>query len=958
MNFENQDPNIMVIPNNNLGPIDGNNMPPPAMNDENSNNGSSFLKNLVNTGTNLLFSSSSSIASPPNVGGLSNDSNNNNNNTTDASKPLSFENDMSDGYEALVRRSEIAIDQCKELLDFFKKRASEEEKYSKNISNMFSKFKVKDDHDTFQKGVSLLNKINDAESTIHRSFSQNITTNLYHPLNEAIKDMEKSRKRLLEDGKKLKNDLKDSIENVKKSNQKYEKLCREMEQAKLELIEEGNDTKSGKVETLEKKLEKTKLASIKAEDEYKEQINETNEFISGVYQNRLSENLREFQQFELTRLEIMKSNIRNYIGFMKDIPQALQCEIDSTKGFVDIIDPEVDLQHYIMNNSNPKKVLLPFIFEAYNDHKPFVDQHNQNSSSSSSTNALNYASPMSASGSITNTITSQSGASIISNGASQPIEIPSPQPISEQQQQQQQQQQPPQQQQQPPPQQQQQQQQSQQQQQQPSQVTPTSINQSSSPPVNPMGRQQSLKENIFGFFNKATTNLKSSTSSLLTKDGNSTTSANTSTNNSNQLSKSGIGLPIINTNSIFGVELEVLIENDNSKKKGNGVELEVPLILTQFVQALLKLESFKMDSIFVSLPSHFNIQQEKQKLDQTGTLENITDVYLIASLFKNWIGDLPNPLISYAIYQEIIEAPDNAWKIIESGIPILHRRVLHYIIDFLVDFVNCSKMDTHSISLIFTPVLIRSPFNGDSLLNSKKEVAVIENMIIDSLETKRGSYILKRNLPIIPDDENSDDDDDSGHIDDENNSSTSGENDINTTNINNNNSNNDNNTNNTTNNNNNNNNYNNNNINNSNNNSNTTTNNNNNNNTNVNNNDSNNNNNNNNNNNTTNNDDNESNNSGYGVSSNGNNINSSVGGSVTHHFLYQTTPTNNVTPVLSDFFDTNSSNGSSKANTNTHNLGVRNSSNISFDTISTNQSDSEPVLVEYDNDDFDILSYK
>ncbi|KAN0019237.1 hypothetical protein ACTFIU_002441 [Dictyostelium citrinum] len=927
MNVENQDPNLMVIPNNNLSSIDGNNLSP-TIEDEYSKG--SFIKNLVNTGTNLLFSSSSSISSPPNLNGLSDDTNNNNtsnsnnnnnNNGTDSAKPLSFENDMSDGYDSLVRRSEIAIDQCKELLEFFKKRASEEEKYSKNITNMFSKFKVKDDHDTFQKGVSLLNKINDAEATIHRSFSQNITTNLYHPLNEAIKDMEKTRKRLVEEGKKLKNDIKDSIENVKKSNQKYEKLCREMELAKLELIEEGNDTKSGKVETLEKKLEKTKLASIKAEDEYKEQIKETNEFISGVYQTRLSENLREFQQFELTRLEIMKSNIRNYIGFMKDIPLALQCEIDGSKGFVDIIDPEVDLQHYIMNNSNPKKVLLPFIFEAYNDHKPFVDQHNQNSSSSSSNNALNYASPMSASGSITNTITSQSGATIINNGASQPIEIPTPQSISEL----------------PPT-----------QQQQVQVSAPTSVNQSSSPPINPIGKQQSLKENIFGFFNKATTNLKSSTSSLLTKDVSSTIT--TSSNNTNQLSKSsGIGLPILNSNSIFGVELEVLIENDNSKNKGNGIELEVPLILTQFVQSLLKLESFKMDGIFVSLPPHFNIQQEKQKLDQTGSLENITDVYLIASLFKNWIGDLPNPLI------KIIESPDNAWKIIETGIPILHRRVLHYIIDFLVDFVNCSNIDTHSISLIFTPVLIRSPFNGDTLLNSKKEVAVIENMIIDSLEKKRGSYILKRKLPIIPDNENSDDDDDSGHIDDENNSSTSGENDIN--NINNNNDDNNNNNNNKNNNNNNNN-------------SNSTTNNNSNNNNNANNNDSNisnsnennnnnnNNNNNKNNNNINNNDDNESNNSGCGVSSNGNNINSSVGGSVTHHFLYQTTPTNNVTPVLSDFFDTNSSNGSTKTNTNTHNLGVRNSSNISFDTISTNQSDSEPVLVEYDNDDFDILSYK
>ncbi|EFA75512.1 RhoGAP domain-containing protein [Heterostelium album PN500] len=546
-------------------------------------------------------------------------------------KKLSFAQDMWEGFDLLCKRTEYGIEQCKELLDFFKKRAALEERYAKSVVDHFSKFKLKDETDSFQRGFLCISVLSESESNIHKSFAQNLINNLCHPFTALVKEMEQKRKNLVNEGLKLRNDYKDSLEAVRKAHQKYEKFCKETESAKIELIsmlekETEVDGPSIKVQTLEKKVAKCEATAIVAEEEYKNQIKETNEFIYGYYQTKMMDSLNEFEQFESMRMQFIKSNIKNYMGLMLETPSALEVELNNGCKQTDWIDPELDIQTFIKNHTTPRKLIPPFQFE------PYVE-----------------------------------GKLISLNSSSSGIQ-----------------------------------------------------QQASSPPT---AKVSSFKDNILGFFNK--TNILT-----LKRDENPLHSSQS--------------IPL---HPIFGTDLEELMD----QQKKDFPQIDIPLILINFIQTLLKLNALETEGIFRMSPPHTQLQQEKQKLDEGGGLDHIQDVHLVASLLKHWLRDLPNPIISSAIYDEIIETPLNAWNIIETGIPLLHQRVLRYLIDFFVElnepeFAAQTKMDCHSLAVVMAPVLIRSNINDPqvALENSKREVKVVECMIVDSLNKKKEQELIQQ----------------------------------------------------------------------------------------------------------------------------------------------------------------------------------------------------------------------
>ncbi|EGG18423.1 RhoGAP domain-containing protein [Cavenderia fasciculata] len=556
-----------------------------------------------------------------------------NNNSTQ--RPLSFGRDMWEGFETLCKRTEVGLDQCKELLEFFKKRVAIEEKLSKN---QISKFKLKDETDSFQRGFTCISMLSDAEANIHKSFSQNLLNNLCHPFTAFVKELESRRKKLVNDGQKLRNDYKDSLDAVRKGHQKYERLCRDIESAKMELIsmieKEGEQDGVGpslKIQTIEKKVAKCESLALIAEQEYKDQIKETNEFIYGNYQSKMADNLNEFEQFELMRMQFIKSNIKNYMALMMEIPSSLEAELNNGCKQTDWIDPDLDLNTFIKTHQSQKKLPLPFQFEPYLESK------------------------------------------IIS------------------------------------------------------------LNQSNHIPQSPSPPTRSLKDNIIGFFNKST--------AALARSIDDTNQLSISSNNISSPPILTPGAPSSPSKaSIFGSDLEELMD---AQKKQFPNET-VPLILNSFIQTLLRLGALETEGIFRISPVHHSIQIEKQKLDQGGNLDHIDDPYLAATLFKHWLRDLPNPLISSAIYDEIIESPENSWKIIKNGIPLLHQKVLNYVIDFLVEFIEPefiakTKMDAHSLAIVVTPVFIRSNLSNpqQALENSKKEIKVIECMLVESFNNKK-----------------------------------------------------------------------------------------------------------------------------------------------------------------------------------------------------------------------------
>ncbi|KYQ92654.1 RhoGAP domain-containing protein [Tieghemostelium lacteum] len=643
-------------------------------------------------------------------------SNNNNNLGTSTSgqstspfkKTLTFTNDMFDGFDVLCKRTEQGIDQCKELLDYFKKRASIEEKYSKTVTDYFSKFKLKDENDTFQRGINIITKINEAESVIHKTFSQNLLNNIVFPFQALVKEMENRRKTLVTEGQKLRNELRDTIDDLKKAQQKYEKHCKETEATKIELISfNETDPNSSKMNQIEKKIAKCEGNAILAEEEYKQQLKLTNDFLTNQYHIRMVENLNEFEQFEAMRLQFMKSNIKNYIGVLMECPSSMESEINGHLGGIsqiEVVDPENDLQHFIRQNASTKKLLSPFQFEPYMDSKlislnqeMYNNQNLANADNSQQQSATNNNSN-------SNTNSGQVSPNVDEN------------------------------------------------------TTPSS----------PTLTTKTLKENIFGFFNNAKNNLKSSTTNAFSLVGSNlassssniiggihqptTTSSSSSQpsqpQQSQELSHSSNKIAMVtpsNVNQIFGVELEELMD----QQKRDYPNIEVPLILMGFVQCLLKLNALETERLFNSTPPYSLIQKEKSKIDKCGTLDHLSEPSLVASLFKHWLKDLPNPLISFGIYDEILESPEQAWKIIESNSPILHCKVLHYTIDFLAeflepDFVATSKADIHQIASALSPVLIRSPTTNNSVTIandseiSQKETRVIECLIAESLNKKVG----------------------------------------------------------------------------------------------------------------------------------------------------------------------------------------------------------------------------
>ncbi|GAM17316.1 hypothetical protein SAMD00019534_004910 [Acytostelium subglobosum LB1] len=552
-------------------------------------------------------------------------------------KKLSFSQDMWDGFDLLCRRTEFGLDQCRELLDFFKKRAALEEKYAKSVVEPFSKFKFKDDTDSFQKGFLCMSMFSESESNIHKSFAQNLMSNLCHPFTAMVKEMEIRRKNMVSEGLRLRSDYKDSLEAVRRVYQKYEKASKETESAKIELINvlEKEPDNSQKIQSIDSKVARCEALSISAEEEYKDQIKETNNFIHGYYQSKMEDNLNEFQQFESMRIQFIKSNIKNYFGLMLEIPPTLEGELNNGCKQTDWIDPETDIQTFIQTHTTLRKIHPPLQFEPYIEGK-LISLNNSASS--------------------------------------------------------------------------------------------VHLTASSPPP-----RKLSFKENIFGFFNVL--KKEDVCTITITSFGQYTDTPTLAT----PIQSVHVGRPI------FGTDLDELMR----QQKNEFPQVDVPLILINFVQTLLKLNALETEGIFRMSPSHTQIQQEKLRLDEGGTLDHLTDVHLVASLLKNWLRDLPTPIISADIYDELLTSPINSWAIMEARLPELNIKVLRYLIDFLVEFSEpeyaiASKMDCHSLAVVLAPVLIRSPINDPqrALENSKKEVKIIECMIVEALATKKEKELL------------------------------------------------------------------------------------------------------------------------------------------------------------------------------------------------------------------------
>eukprot|EP00002_Diphylleia_rotans_P019934 TRINITY_DN3856_c0_g1_i1.p1 TRINITY_DN3856_c0_g1~~TRINITY_DN3856_c0_g1_i1.p1 ORF type:complete len:834 (+),score=194.02 TRINITY_DN3856_c0_g1_i1:50-2551(+) len=191
---------------------------------------------------------------------------------------------------------------------------------------------------------------------------------------------------------------------------------------------------------------------------------------------------------------------------------------------------------------------------------------------------------------------------------------------------------------------------------------------------------------------------------------------------------------------VFGVHLDELLMRVSL---GQGTE-DVPPIVEKCCE-FLEDNALRVEGIFRLAGNSSDVQEKKKLLDQGEELvfDSYTDPHLVSSLLKLWIRELPEPLMTFDLYDEWVEASDAGGiesyiqdlKTLFESLPPSNKMVLKKLLLFLhlvSQYSQVNKMTPANLSIVFAPNILRDRENNiqQSLLDSPLVNRVITTLIM------------------------------------------------------------------------------------------------------------------------------------------------------------------------------------------------------------------------------------
>mmetsp|Transcript_8011 Transcript_8011/g.12177 ORF Transcript_8011/g.12177 Transcript_8011/m.12177 type:complete len:937 (-) Transcript_8011:40-2850(-) len=157
---------------------------------------------------------------------------------------------------------------------------------------------------------------------------------------------------------------------------------------------------------------------------------------------------------------------------------------------------------------------------------------------------------------------------------------------------------------------------------------------------------------------------------------------------------------------VFGVPLEELLAQE---KPDNGI----PNVVRVCVENLEK-HSLKTEGLFRISPNKEDLNYLYKKFDSGyGDMVDFSkvDINTLAELLKLYFRQLPEPLLTFALYDAIIELDesDDVQKVLDQ-LPATNRKLLEYLMAFLIRVCHYSehnKMSASNVAIVFGPTLVR-----------------------------------------------------------------------------------------------------------------------------------------------------------------------------------------------------------------------------------------------------------
>ncbi|XP_054544539.1 unconventional myosin-IXa isoform X2 [Talpa occidentalis] len=188
----------------------------------------------------------------------------------------------------------------------------------------------------------------------------------------------------------------------------------------------------------------------------------------------------------------------------------------------------------------------------------------------------------------------------------------------------------------------------------------------------------------------------------------------------------------------FGVELSRLTSEDRT----------VPLVVEKLIN-YIEMHGLYTEGIYRKSGSTNKIKELRQGLDIDAESVNLDDynIHVIASVFKQWLRDLPNPLMTFELYEEFLRAMGlqerketirGVYSVIDqlsrTHLSTLERLIFHLVRIALQEDTN--RMSANALAIVFAPCILRCPDTTDplqSVQDISKTTTCVELIVVEQM---------------------------------------------------------------------------------------------------------------------------------------------------------------------------------------------------------------------------------
>uniref|UniRef100_A0A8C5QW47 Myosin IXA n=1 Tax=Leptobrachium leishanense TaxID=445787 RepID=A0A8C5QW47_9ANUR len=192
------------------------------------------------------------------------------------------------------------------------------------------------------------------------------------------------------------------------------------------------------------------------------------------------------------------------------------------------------------------------------------------------------------------------------------------------------------------------------------------------------------------------------------------------------------------SNRHFGVELSRLTNEERT----------VPVLLEKLI-SYIEMHGLYTEGIYRKPGSTNKIRELRQSLDTDIDNVNLDDynIHVIASVFKQWLRELPNPLMTFELYDEFLKSMGlgdrketvlGVYSVIDqlsrTHLCTLERLIFHLV--RIAQQEETNRMSANALAIVFAPCILRCPDTTDPLQSVQdigKTTACVELIVVEQM---------------------------------------------------------------------------------------------------------------------------------------------------------------------------------------------------------------------------------